>query len=577
MTVSKPAAIAGDRAPVTLRIGEWCVSPAANELTRDGESVRLEPKVMELLVFLAERTGQVVSREALLAALWEDVVVGDAALSQAVIKLRKALCDSARSPAYIETISKRGYRLVARVDGVPGVAADTVETRPAAETEPPVTGRPGIRRAWVLAGTLLAIVILGVTIALYQAAESDGDALLAQLPSIDERLAQRSTALPTVAILPFEALSQDRDQVYLAAGMTADLTTDLSQLSGLRVVSVSGPASAVHDGAKAVRYVVSGIVQLASGKLKVNVRLVDNQSRQQLWAERYERPLGDPFALNEDIVARLLEALSVQIGDAERARLARRYTRNLDAYSYFLRGQAAYFARHQGENSTARDRYRKAIELDPTFARAYAGLALTHAADYRNQWAADGPQALARAAELAETAVRIDPQLPEAYGVLAVVSTHQGKHQQAITYLTRAVTLDPLYADGYALLGSVYTYMGQPAKAVPLLRTALRLNPDGTTLYFRVLGRAYLLQGDTEQALINLREALSRNAADVDARVFMTAALLAAGDIEAAKWEAEEIRALRPGFATRNWIEMRPMTGAGQKEQLQSLLAQVGL
>lgn len=576
MTASLPAAITQDRAPVALRIGDWCVSPAANELTRNGESVRLEPKVMEVLVFLADRAGQVVSREALLAALWPGVIVGDAALSQAVIKLRKALCDSARSPAYIETISKRGYRLVARVEGLAGAGAAPDESRPTTANELPVAVQPGISRAWVVAGTLLAIAILVVTIARYRSSESDEDALLAQLPSIDERLAQRSTALPAVAIMPFEALAEDREQVYLAAGMTADLTTDLSRLSGVRVVGVPGTAGATPAAADA-RYVVSGSVQVISGTLKVNVRLVDNRSGQQLWAERYDRPLGDPFALNEDIIARLLDALSVQIRDAERARVARRYTRNLHAYDYFLRGQTAYFARHQAENSTARDMYRKAIELDPTFARAYAGLALTYSADYRNEWSADGPQALARAAELAETAVRIDPQLAEAHGVVGVVRSHQGKHQQAIAHLLQTLALDPMYADGYAHLGAVYTYIGQPAKAVPLLRTAMRLNPDGTTLYFRVLGRAYLLQGDMEQALINLREALSRNGADLEARVLMAAALVATGDVEAAKWEAEEIQALRAGFSTRKWLLTNPMTDADQRERLVRLLAQVGL
>lgn len=572
MTASLPNATTPDQAPVSLRIGDWRAFPAANELTRNGETVRLEPKAMEVLIFLAERAGQVVSREALLAALWPDVVVGDAALSQAVIKLRKALSDSARSPAYIETISKRGYRLVAPVDGIPG-AAPLVRVRP---PHSPVTIPPRNARSWLIAGSGVVLAVLVVTIALYRTIESDEARITAQLSALDGVLARRATELPAVAILPFETPGRDSDQLLLAAGLTADLTTDLSRFSALRVVSAPGSGGLAPNAAEAARYLVSGTVQGISGKLKVNVRLVDNQSGQQLWAERYERSLGDPFALNEDVVTHLLEALPVQIQDAERARLARRYTRNLDAYSYFLRGHAAYSARNQYENAAARDMFRRAIDLDPTFARAYAGMAITHAADYRNHWAPDGAQSLARALELAETAARIDPKLPEAYGVLAVVSTHQGRHQQAISYLTRAVTLDPRFADGYALMGSVYSYMGQSAKALPLLRAAMRLNPDGTSLYFRAIGRAYLFQGDTEQALINLREALSRNSADLDARVFMAAALVSAGDIDAAKWEAEEIRALRPAFAARSWIEMRRMTDAREREDLQSLLARIG-
>jgi len=372
--------------------------------------------------------------------------------------------------------------------------------------------------------------------------------------------------------MPFEALADDANQAYLAQGITSDLTTDLSRIAGLRVVS-----GRTGSTATAARYVVSGSVQRMSDGLKVNARLTDSQSGQQLWAERYEAALGDSFNVNEEIVGQLLDALSVQVSKAERRRVAGRYTRNLNAYDHFLRGQAGYLARAQPENETARELYRKAIELDPTFARAYAGLALTHSADYRNQWTVDLQQALARAAELAETAVRMDPQLPEVYGTLAYVRSLQGQSDHAIAYLKQAITLDPFYADGYANLGAIYTHVGQPARAVPLLRTAMRLNPDAGFIYFLVLGRAYLFQGDTEQATINLKEALSRNASDLETRVFMAATLVAAGDLQNARWEAEEVRVLQPGFAARQWLQTYPITDARQRQRLTTLLAQVGL
>src|SRR5262245_24316441 len=136
VNASLPSAPARNPASLELRIGDWRVSPTTNQLARGGETVRLEPKVMEVLAFLAEQPGQVVSRDARLGALWPGMVVGDDALTQVVIKLRKALGDTARSPAYIETISKRGYRLVAPVDKVTAPAAE-----PLAETGmvPPAT------------------------------------------------------------------------------------------------------------------------------------------------------------------------------------------------------------------------------------------------------------------------------------------------------------------------------------------------------------------------------------------------------------------------------------------------------
>jgi TolB-like protein/Tfp pilus assembly protein PilF len=391
----------------------------------------------------------------------------------------------------------------------------------------------------------------------------------------------RWSALPTVAITPFDSLSDDTAQVYLARGITADLTTDLSRLAGLRVIGASRATGRAPDASRpkqpAARYLVSGSVQRAGDQLKVNVRLTDSVTGQQLWSERYEKALGELFVVQEEIVARLVSALPVKLSEAERRRLARRYTRNLEAYDYFLRGQAALLTRTRDDNERAREMYRKALELDPAFARAYAGLALTHAADYRNQWTDNAPHALARALELAETAFRIDQEILEVQWVLAYVHAQSGRPEQAIGHLNQAIALDPSFADAYALLGSIHTYIGQPVKAIPLVRTAIQLNPEAGYLYFLILGRAYLFRGDTEQALINLREALSRNAASLETHIYLAATLALTGDKEAAKWEAEEIRALEPGFSIDKWLQNYPMTDGGQKRRLTSLLAQAGL
>jgi tetratricopeptide (TPR) repeat protein len=137
--------------------------------------------------------------------------------------------------------------------------------------------------------------------------------------------------------------------------------------------------------------------------------------------------------------------------------------------------------------------------------------------------------------------------------------------------------LDRSYADAYALMGGIYTYTGQPPKTIPLLRTAMRLNPDGGYLYYQILGRAYLFENDIEQAIINLREAAARNPVDLETRVYLAAANVAAGDKTAAEWEAEEIRSLDARFSMRRWLETYPMTSARHKEQLSQLLAKVGL
>ena len=364
------------------------------------------------------------------------------------------------------------------------------------------------------------------------------------------------------------------EQAYLARGISNDLMTDLSRLPGLRLIAASRSAP---DGAAKARYLVSGSVQRESGTLRINIRLIDTASNQQLWSERYERPYGDLFKVQDEITRKLTQVLPGKLSDAVRQSLARRYTRSLEAYDDFLRGQALFLVRRSEDNEEARGYYRKALALDPNFARAYAGLAMTYAMEFRLRPTASSSPALARAAQLAETARQIDPDIPEVYWALAFVDAQGRHHPQAIESLRRAIELNPSYADAYALLGGIYTYVGQPAKTISLLRTAMRLNPDGGHLYFLLLGRAYLFENDAEQALINLRQASERNSDDLETRLYLAAALVAAEDRPDAEWEAEQIRALNPGFSVSGWLESYPLTSVPEREELGQLLAKAGL
>ncbi len=553
--------------PARLQIGEWWVDPAANEVGRDGESTRIEPKAMQVLVALAEHPGRVVGREELMSKVWTGVVVGDEALTQTIIKLRRALGDSSRSPSYIETISKRGYRLVAPVR-VAGTDAATAPG-PVLEAPQPVPARAPhrLRLLGLGAGAVLAVAAVAY---LHSGRSPPVDA-----EAVDATDARQPAPI-TLTVMPFESLGADGGQTYLARGISSDLMTDLSRLPSLRLISPSSGAPAARSASRA-RYLVLGSVQRESGTLRINIRLVDTGTNQQLWSERFERPFGDLFAVQDEIVRRLTELLPGKLTDAARQRLAHRYTRNLEAYDYFLRAQALFLVRQAGVNEEARALYRKALELDPKFARAYAGLAMTYAMDNRLRPPDESSTAPTRAFELAESARLIDPDIPEVYWALAFVHVQSRRFTDAIESLQKAIQLNPSYADAHAFLGGIYTYLGESTKTIPLLRTALRLNPDGGYLYFLILGRAYFYENDTEQAIINLREAAARNPADLETHVHLAAALLAAGDRSAAEWEAVEIRSLDPAFSTQRWLQTYPMRSPQYRERLARFLSQLGL
>lgn len=562
-----PSFSGGDR----LQVGDWTVEPALNELSSAGKTVKIEPKAMSVLMFLADRAGQVVSREALLSSLWPDVVVGDDSLTQVVIKLRKALGDVPDKPAYIQTISKRGYRLIAPVVRAEKIASEAIRL---ASASPHAQHKRRI--AWTAAAGMFAVLLAAAGI-WWSNDERTSGVPPGQLTTTDTEAA--GTVQPTVTIRPFEALGDDPQVVLLARGITADLIGDLSKVSGLEVIDVAPlggharPETPVD--APPIRYVVSGSVQSVDEGLRLNVYLTDAQTGKQLWSGRFDRATSDLFAIQDELGPKILQILPAKVSEAELRRVAQRDTRNLEAYEYFQRGQSALLVRQKVENETARDMFRRAIALDATFARAYAGLALTFAADYRNQWAADGPAALERAFEMARTAHQINPDIRETYWVLAFVHMERRQHEQALEYLKTVIRLYPSFADGYALMGGVDTYIGRPADTVPLLRTAMRLDPEAGDLYFLLLGRAYLFLGDLEQARVNLQQALARNPVNLETHVYMATLDVFAGDKAAAAWEAEEIRTLQPGFSIRSWLETYPMTDVAQRTKLIQALGEL--
>ena len=561
--------------PATLgnapfRIGDWTVEPALNQLSTQGKALKVEPKTMAVLIYLADRQGQVVSRDALLSAIWPGVIVGDDALTQVVVKLRKALVDAPDAPAYIQTISKRGYRLVAPV--APSNESPTAQTPVVSESP-----REGKRHVLRLAGTVSAALLV-IAVGAWWINRGERTPGPPRAPVAGHPMA--STTQPAVMVRLFEAVGNDPQEEALARGITADLISDLSKVPGIWVIRAEPKGGRTNDetasGKPQGRYLVSGTVQRFDGRMRLHVYLSNAVTGRQLWSERFDRALSDLFDIQDELGLKILQLLPVKVSEAERRRVAQRYTRNMEAYEIFQRGQAALHVRRKAENEAAREMFRRAIGQDAAFARAYAGLAMAYAADYRNHWVEDRATALDRAFELARTAHQIDPDIPETYWLLAFVHVHRHQHDQALQQLEIALRLHPSFADGYAMMGGIYTSLGRPADGVPLLRTAMRLRPESGYLYYMLLGRAYLFLGDLEQAQVNLEHALSRNPEFLDARVYMAAVHVAAGNKTAAAWEAEEIRALEPGFTIRRWLETNPTADITLRTKIVKALGELG-
>jgi DNA-binding winged helix-turn-helix (wHTH) protein/TolB-like protein len=538
-------------------VGDCVVRPDTNEIVRNGETLHLEPKSMEILAHLIARRGEVVGRDELHGQVWPDVYVGDDSLTAAIIKIRRALADDARDPEYVETIPKRGYRLIAPVRE-PGV--------PFAEASQPVPSTGGASWRLPLAAVAILVLVAAVAVAVlrWPASPTDKEAKMSA-PSQD-RVA--------VGVVPFVNASRDAAQDYLARGISNSILTDLAQVPSLAVRRHY--PTRTGDAPPNLDYLLEGSVLRSGEVIRIDSRLVEVKSGQVIDSLRFDRPFADLLTIEDEIRKNLLTKLRQSISTTEHSRKARGYTENVAAYDLFLRAQRALLVRTQETNLSGRALYRQAIEKDPNFARAYGGLALTYAAEFRNGWVKDRQAALDAALKFAKTAIGIAPNLPEQHWVVGYVNTQQRKYDEGRAALQRAIDIDPGFADAYALSGGIETYRGNPAETVPLLRKALRLNPHAGYLYFMLLARAYYFLGDFEQAEINLREALSRNPQNVEVHLYLAATLLRLNKADDAAWETEEVKSIEPDFSLDVWSSAYPMSRGRQLDLLLSDLREVG-
>jgi TolB-like protein/predicted Zn-dependent protease len=332
-----------------------------------------------------------------------------------------------------------------------------------------------------------------------------------------------SPALPlpdklSLVVLPLDNMSGDPQQDYFSDGITEVLTSDLSRISSLFVIArntaftYKGKAINVQDVGKelGVRYVLEGSVQKAGEQVRIVAQLVDTTTGGHIWSQRYDRPLKDIFALQDDIVQKIVTTLKLQLTLREQGWIVRKTTNNLEAYDYYLRGME-YRSRFTKEaNAQARQMFEHAIALDPAYAEAYAELGWTHYLEWNWQWSQD-PQALERALALEQQALALDDSLSRAHGIMGTVYARKQQYDQAIAEGERAIALDPNDAEGYALQAIVLNYVGRPAEALRAIERAMRLNPHYPAPYLAVLGVAYGGTGRHEEAIAAFKQLLIRN------------------------------------------------------------------
>jgi adenylate cyclase len=364
---------------------------------------------------------------------------------------------------------------------------------------------------------------------------------------------------PSIVVLPFDNMSDDPSQDYFSDGITEDITTDLSKLASLFVVSrnsaftYKGKAVKVQDVSRemGVRYVLEGSVRRSDNQVRITAQLIDATQGQHLWSERYDRPLQDIFAVQDEIRQQIVLALRVKLTPEEQARFKRAPTNNLEAYDYYLRGWQLLWRMTKETNIQARQMFEKAIELDPRYATAYAGLSATYFTEWVSQWSAD-PQNLQRAVEIVQQALVLDDTLPGPHLTLGFVKLWQKQYEQAAAEMERGLALDPNNANGYANLTMLWIAIGRYEDAIEAAKKAVRLDPY-QWVNFNALGQAYLYAGRHEEAIAALKKALTYNPNHWAAHWGLAIIYSEIGREEEAKAAGAEMLRIMPQFTVDGW------------------------
>jgi TolB-like protein/DNA-binding winged helix-turn-helix (wHTH) protein/Tfp pilus assembly protein PilF len=481
--LSRNAAVTPLRSSV-LCVGDFRVDPSLDEISRDGASVKLEPRAMRVLVCLAEHAGEVVSVEQLLDAVWKDVLVTHDSVYQAMAGLRRALGDDPKNPIYIANVQRRGYRLIAPVvlaehrqiaapphresepDVAPGSAQrpQVIETAPAksgAAVQPVIGSRPAI------IATIVAVLVLMAGMSLYVYLSRGG-----------ERVAGTPAAIHSLVVLPLENLSGDKEQEYFADGMTDALTTNLAEIGSLRVISRTSAMR--FKGSKKtlpqigrdlqVDAVVEGTVARAENRVRITAQLVQASTDHHLWAKTYERDLKDALALQDEIAQDITERIRVKLTPKERSLLMQVHAVDPEAYDATLRGWYWLNQLTPGRSSKALDYFQKAIVKDPNYALAYAGVA---ASLINLNWIRDP-----KIREAAMKALALDPSLAEAHMSLAQVKFfNDWDWPGAEAEFSQATALNPSDAYAHYLYSNYLVAMGRLDEAMKEIEHARDLDP----------------------------------------------------------------------------------------------------
>ena len=448
-----------------IRFGAFELDLESGELRKAGALIHLPPQPAKVLALLASHPGQIITREEIRQQIWgtETFIAFDQGLNHCIKQIRTALGDDAEAARYIQTLPRRGYRFIAPVERAPEPAP------------PPAAGTRRLPlRLWMVAVSLLAA--LGAAVL-----------LIFNVGGLRDRLLPKPTPprIASIAVLPLANLSGDPEQEHFADGMTEELITTLGQISALRVISrtsvmrYKGAKKPLPEIARELNAdaVIEGTLLRSGDRVRITANLLHAPTDRHLWAETYERDLGDVLTLQRELARTVAKEIRAALSPQEQARLARSRPINPEAHELYLKGQYHYYKWRREEFKRAIAYFEKAIAVDPNYAQAYLGLAKT----YGWQWIQGSlppKEAYPKFSAALKRALEIDDTLPEAHYVLAVSAWYfYWNWQQAEAEFKRALALNPNLEEARYEYGWFLSAMGRSTEGIAEAKRAVEGDP----------------------------------------------------------------------------------------------------
>jgi TolB-like protein/tetratricopeptide (TPR) repeat protein len=493
------------------------------ELRRGDDLLSVEPQVFDVLKYLIRNRERVISRDDLLAAVWEGRIVSDATLASRINAARSAVGDSGDKQRLIRTLLRKGFRFVGAVREEPEPVAAAVAE--AAAKQP--------RSALVLPDK------------------------------------------PSIAVLPFTNMSGDPEQDYFADGMAEEIITALSRIRWLFVIArnssftYKGRAVDVKQVGRelGVRYVLEGGVRKAEGRVRITGQLIDATTGMHLWADRFEGGLEGIFDLQDQVTASVVGTIAPRLEQAEIERAKRKPTENLDAHDHYLRGMASVHEVFGGTQEAVGEALRlfyRAIELDPDFASAHGMAAWCYVLRKNYGWMTDDPREIAEAGRLARKAARLakDDAVALYTGGFALARV-AGHLDSGTALIDQALAIDPNLAAGWHLSGWVRIYLGDPGTAIKHMARAMRLSPLDPLIFGMQNGTAaaHFLAGRYDEASSWSERALGVHSSYLPAIRMAAASHALAGRLAEAHKAIARMREIDPELRVANLMELVPFRG----------------